>query len=184
MSDSLAADAERLINRHGADLGAWHCRHFRCCQLNVRRWQCASLLGGLTLIELAIGTIVPLEAAIGPSAALLTLVALWAAFGAERIALRLPMTLWLATADCVALLYGEWRANGIDEPAFLYLGAWLSAFGLMQLPLWLLRTVGGWRLEVMPAAYLAELCRSRRRAPPRSRRGPLVGRAVLAAINR
>jgi hypothetical protein len=191
MSESFAASPERLIYKPTSGRIGRCFRHFAGSQFGVRHLQRASLLGALTLLQLAGGAMLSLDAAIGPSVALLTLLALWAVFGPERIALRLPATLWLAAAHCMALLYGEWRANGLGESAFLYLAAWLLTFAILYLPLWFLRTVGGWRFKLM-ASVDADMLLShpieRRRAKTGSQFGTrdllvwMTGTAILLGV--
>src|SRR6185437_3871909 len=87
--------------------------------------------------------------AIGFSVAWPALLAVWAVFGPQRAAVRLPLTLCLAVAVNLAELYGLHRNTGESGPLLLIINAaWLFAFGVLQAPLWLIRAVRRWRLEL------------------------------------
>lgn len=76
------------------------------------------------------------------------LLAVWAVFGPQRAAVRLPLTLWMGAAINLAQLYGLNRNHGESDLDTLFLNAlWLAAFGILQAPLWVIRAVRGWRLE-------------------------------------
>ncbi|HUY87667.1 MAG TPA: hypothetical protein VMV10_02925 [Pirellulales bacterium] len=123
--------------------------------------QTAILLGLLLAVQFAAAVLTPLGgdetaayaegfvlAAIGVSVAWPPLLALWAVFGPQRAAVRLPLTLWLAGAINLASLYGLNRNTGENGAQLLMVNAaWLAALGVLQAPLWLIRAVRRWRLE-------------------------------------
>jgi internalin A len=86
--------------------------------------------------------------------------ALWAALGRQRAAVRLPLTLWLFAALYLSLAYGESRVLGqVDADIILILGlGGFTAYLAMLLPLSLLRVTRGWRLEsiAIPPSPTAE----------------------------
>lgn len=87
-------------------------------------------------------------AVVGFSVAWPPLLAVWAVFGPQRGAIRLPLTLWLAAAISLAALYGFSRSVGEGSPQLLIINAaWLAAFIVLQVPLWAIRAVRRWRLE-------------------------------------
>lgn len=125
--------------------------------------QTALLFSLLLLLQLGFGVLTPIGislgswwdyvhmAIMGATLAPPTLLALWAVFGPQRLAVRLPLTLWLTTVCYLAIAYGEKRNNG-QATIGLDLGtAWLLAFVIPQIPLWLLRAVRRWRL-IAPVA--------------------------------
>src|SRR3569623_221075 len=86
--------------------------------------------------------------AVGTSLAVPPLLAVWAVFGPQRVAVRLPLTLWLAAAGNLCTVRGLKSNSGVDNEALILINAaWLLAFALFQLPLWLLRAIRRWRLE-------------------------------------
>lgn len=88
-------------------------------------------------------------AAIGFSVTWPPLLAVWTVFGPQRGAIRLPLTLWLAAAISLAALYGFSRTVGEDSPQLMIINAaWLAAFVVLQVPLWAIRAVRRWRLEL------------------------------------
>ncbi|HJT36449.1 MAG TPA: hypothetical protein VJ783_30785 [Pirellulales bacterium] len=126
--------------------------------------QTALLFSLLLLLQLGFGVLTPIGislgswwdhvhmAIMGATLAPPTLLALWAVFGPQRLAVRLPLTLWLTTVCYLAIAYGEKRNNG-QATIGLELGtAWLLAFVITQIPLWLLRAVRRWRLIAPVAA--------------------------------
>lgn len=89
-------------------------------------------------------------AAVGTALAWPALLAVWAVFGPQRAALRLPLTLWLAMAVELCSMYGSSRDSGETVNAVTAgtgIG-WLFAFLVLQLLLWLIRAVRGWRLKL------------------------------------
>lgn len=128
-------------------------------QLDVRGWQNATLLSLLLALEFAALMITPMAvdtdsfwgmaqtAAVGSTLAPPTLLALWAVFGPGALSIRLPLTIWLATASYVTILFAATRESGAAAgESFIYIGSWLLAFACLQPPLWLLRAVRRWRL--------------------------------------
>lgn len=126
--------------------------------------QTALLFSLLLLLQLGFGVLTPIGISLGSwwdyvnmaimGATLVppTLLALWAVFGPQRLAVRLPLTLWLTTVCHLANAYGEKRNNG-QATIGLDLGtAWVLAFVITQIPLWLLRAVRRWRLIAPVAA--------------------------------
>jgi hypothetical protein len=87
-------------------------------------------------------------ASMGFSVAWPPLLAMWTVFGPQKGAVRLPLTLCLAAAISLAALYGFSRSAGEDSPELLiFNAAWLTAFAVLQAPLWAIRAVRRWRLE-------------------------------------
>ncbi|HVX12901.1 MAG TPA: leucine-rich repeat domain-containing protein [Pirellulales bacterium] len=81
------------------------------------------------------------------------LLAIWAALGANGVFVRFTLTLWLACTLGLAQLYavnrniGEqgltnWTLGTLYEPV-----GGLLVFGALQIPLWLCRVLGRWRLN-------------------------------------
>lgn len=120
--------------------------------------QTTLLFGLLLLLQITCGVLAPWGvslgsswdyvhmATMGASLAPPTLLALWAVFGPQRVAVRLPLALWLTTIMYLATAYGEKRNSGELTNGLLVGTAWLATFLLIQLPLWLLRAVRRWRL--------------------------------------
>lgn len=122
----------------------------------------AILFGLLLAVQFAAAALTPLGsdesdslwdyfvmAAIGASVAWPALLAVWAVFGPQRAAVRLPLTLWLAVAVNLAESYGLRRNAGeIGAELLIINAAWLLAFGVFQPPLWLIRALRRWRLEL------------------------------------
>ncbi|HEX7449152.1 MAG TPA: hypothetical protein VF306_16480 [Pirellulales bacterium] len=120
--------------------------------------QVAAIFGLLLLLQIAFGVLAPWGISLGSwwdyahmltlgaSLAPPTLLALWAVLGPQPIAVRLPLTLWLATILYLAIGYGEKRNGGNAADGLLFVTAWLTAFMLIQMPLWLLRAIRRWRV--------------------------------------
>lgn len=125
-------------------------------------WRTAGLLAFLIALQLAGALLMPLGepiegwfwsylslAALGALFTPPALLAWWAVFGPQRLALRLPLTLWLAGAFGVCGAAGaRLTSHDMDATGSFVIGAvWLLAFAITQLPLWLLRAARRWRLE-------------------------------------
>lgn len=136
-----------------------------------RRWKpadcrAAILLGALVVLQLAGAVLAPLGAssddswwavlewgAMGATLAPPTLLAMWAVFGPQRAAVRLPLTTWLVGACGLCVAAGAALDGGeVDDRGLFIGGVWLLTFIVAQLPLWLLRAVRGWRLECAGSA--------------------------------
>lgn len=142
----------------------WHAA-FRqiASRTNLAGAQAAAVFGLLLLLQLFVGVLTPLgislgtwwdyvhAAIMGATLAPPTLLALWAVFGPQRLAVRLPLSLWLTTVCYLAVAYGEKRNNGQATTGLDFGSAWLLAFVITQLPLWLLRAVRRWRLTAAVA---------------------------------
>lgn len=105
----------------------------------------------LSLDEFDSAWVVHSRAIEGTSLAWPPLLAVWAVFGAQRAATRLPLTLWLAMAIELCSMYGWSREVGDATVDADYLGtgaAWLLAFLALQIPLWLIRATRRWRLKL------------------------------------
>lgn len=124
--------------------------------------QAAALFSLLILLQLAVGVLTPLNVGdstpwlglvmIGASVAPPALLALWTVFGTQRFAVRLPLSLWLNAAYCLAIAYGVDRSSGQGHSADLMIAvSWGGAFFLAQAPLWVLRSVRRWRLRAIAA---------------------------------
>ncbi|HUY87668.1 MAG TPA: hypothetical protein VMV10_02930 [Pirellulales bacterium] len=90
------------------------------------------------------------RAAKGTSLAWPPLLAVWAVFGPQRAAVRLPLTLWLAMAVDLCSMYGWSRDVGdttVDANTLGLGAAWLFGFLVLQLALWPIRSARGWRLK-------------------------------------
>ena len=123
--------------------------------------QTAILLGLLLAVQFGAAVLNPLGAnepdayaeqlflaALGAALAWPPLLAVWAVFGPQRAAVRLPLTLWLAAAITLAGIYGLNRNLGRPGVEMLiFNAAWLFAFGVLLGPLWLIRVLRRWRLE-------------------------------------
>jgi hypothetical protein len=91
--------------------------------------------------------------AMGATLAPPTLLAMWAVFGPQRAAVRLPLALWLVGACGLCVAAGTVLDAGEVDDRGLFVGIiWLLTFIVAQLPLWLLRAVRGWRLECAGSA--------------------------------
>lgn len=87
----------------------------------------------------------------GTSLAWPPLLAVWAVFGPQRAATRLPLTLWLAMAIDLCSMYGSSRDFGkttVDADTLGVGAAWLLSFLVLQIPLWLIRATRRWRLKL------------------------------------
>lgn len=125
------------------------------------RVQTAILLGLLLAVQFGAAVLNPLGAnesdayaeqlflaALGAALAWPPLLAVWAVFGPQRAAVRLPLTVWLAVAITLAGIYGLNRNLGRPGVEMLiFNAAWLFAFGVLLGPLWLIRVLRRWRLE-------------------------------------
>lgn len=128
---------------------------------DVRGLETASLLGLLVSIQLYGAVLAPTVfmwegrfnndvglTMFGAVSAASTLLALWAVFGPQRVAVRLPLTAWLMWAFAECFEYGAVLEHGPNDPGNIAAGlALLLAFFVMQLLLWPLRALGLWRLE-------------------------------------
>ena len=128
--------------------------------LRTTRVQSAILIGSLLAVELAVAALMPLGVhqsdafseplwltLLGAVSAQPALLAVWATFGPQHAAVRLPLVCWLAAAGCLSMSLGvNLNAGESTIEALLVGGVWLAAFGLLQPPLWLLRAVRRWRL--------------------------------------
>lgn len=128
-------------------------------QLDARGWQNATLLALLAALQFACIIFTPLNivdgdtywgavgmAAIGSALAPPALLALWAVFGPGRLSIRLPLTMWLAAAFYIAILFAvSLEEQHASSDTCIVLTCWLLAFAYLQLPLWLIRALRRWR---------------------------------------
>lgn len=128
---------------------------------NLDGVQTAVLFGLLLAIQFGAAVLTPLNQtdlsdfwqnftlfAVGASLAVPPLLAVWAVFGPQRVAVRLPLTLWLAAAVNLCTLFGLKSNSGVDNEGLMLINAaWLLAFAVFQPPLWLLRAIRRWHLE-------------------------------------
>jgi hypothetical protein len=128
---------------------------------DTRDWQTAGLLGLLVAVQCCGAVLaftigewtrpfrsdVPMAIS-GAMAAPSTLLALWAVFGPQRVAVRLPLALWLIAVFAGCVKYGAGLEHGSRNAAGLgFALALLMANVAMQFLLWPLRMAGRWRLE-------------------------------------
>ena len=139
------------MNMRAANAGGPYC---------TNRRQTAILLGSLLAAEFAVAALMPLGvdewdlfpeplwlALLGAVIAQPALLAIWATFGPQRAAVRLPLVCWLAAAGCLSVsLAVNQNAGEITFEALLVGGVWLAAFAVLQPPLWLVKAVRRWRL--------------------------------------
>ncbi|HWB08324.1 MAG TPA: hypothetical protein VG826_03835 [Pirellulales bacterium] len=184
MSDALSAGDFDLHQRAAECASGRFANRFQQLpwpRLDVRGRQNASLLGLLVLLELIATALTPvgssvtesywdymLMASMGASLAAPALLALWAVFGPQPIAFRLPATAWLAAAQYLGLMYGESRNAGKSDCELAYFGIWMLGFVILQSPLWLLRAARRWRLTLDPATCVASETAGHH-VPPRAR---------------
>lgn len=164
-------------------------------RLDARGWQNATLLGLLLVVEFAGILVTPLGrrdydsfqgratfAAMGSCLAPPTLLALWAVFGSGRLALRLPLTMWLAAAFYVVIVFALTRKiESTPAETSIALTCWLLAFVCAQAPLWLLRGLRRWRFVPAAAIDTAVLAGGAARANQFTLRG-LLGWMLAATV--
>lgn len=125
-------------------------------------------------------------ATFGSSLAWAPLLAVWAVFGPLRAAVRLPLTVWLAVAVNLVEMYALNRSMGEDGRFIIYIctATWLLAFAVLQVPLWLIRSLCRFRLERPAEAASGPASKSASQSSLRAILGWTVAAAVLLAAYR
>lgn len=126
--------------------------------------QIAVLFGVLLAVQFAIAVLMQMQLeppeglTLGAAFSQPALLAVWAVFGPQRAAVRLPATLWLAAAGCLCITFSVNQNAGENDPmALLAGGVWLAAFAVLEALLWLIRAARRWRLERPEQTAIAAL---------------------------